>query len=558
MSGDFPCLDLIAVVPIFVNTGAALLPAILAGLATFISLLVKPRQLVQACRRKPRTAIGVVAGILVLAGIGLFWPQPDVAAAGRRRGAASAALPSGGYYLPVQIDWTRIALESIRGRAAGQPTSKPAAVATAPMPVATANSPFFFRGDPRRLGALGAGITGDLQKAWHYYPRWIDENGIEQIDTEAMILSSPAFHGNRVFGASCFLDPPDNFGAVFCLDAASGEQHWSIDLIHEEPMKGFFSSPAITADGRYLLIGQGLHPDTHCRLICIDTASGKIHWTIQVDLHIESSPVIADGVVFVGCGAIEDPATHKPMSHTGFVMAVRIDSGEELWRHDVADPESSPVMKGDTLYIGSGFNGNALVALNTGTDEQLTAQGTPRERWRYETDYPITGAVTLLGDLVIAGGGNGDFVFRDPNPAGIVIALDATTGEKRWEASMPDAVLGAVAAADRLVCPVANGTVIALNPQDGSQIWSESISRNAPILAAAAVTDEHIFAVSQDGYLARMQRSDGKVVEKVYINAEDRPGAQGLSISSPLVAHGRLYVGSETGGLRCYIGGRGS
>jgi hypothetical protein len=43
--------------------------------------------------------------------------------------------------------------------------------------------------------------------------------------------------------------------------------------------------------------------------------------------------------------------------------------------------------------------------------------------------------------------------------------------------------------------------------------------------------------------------------EKVYLNAPERPGEQGLSISSPLVAHGRLFIGSETGGLRCYRGG---
>ena len=33
-----------------------------------------------------------------------------------------------------------------------------------------------------------------------------------------------------------------------------------------------------------------------------------------------------------------------------------------------------------------------------------------------------------MGDTVIVGGGNGDFVFRDPNPAGIVIALEAGGG----------------------------------------------------------------------------------------------------------------------------------
>jgi outer membrane protein assembly factor BamB len=95
----------------------------------------------------------------------------------------------------------------------------------------------------------------------------MDGAGVSQEDTDTMILSSPAIHGDRLYAASCLLDPPDNFGAIFCLDAATGRQIWSIDSIDGDYIKGFFSSPAVTADGRYLLIGQGLHPDANCRLM---------------------------------------------------------------------------------------------------------------------------------------------------------------------------------------------------------------------------------------------------------------------------------------------------
>ena len=100
------------------------------------------------------------------------------------------------------------------------------------------------------------------------------------------------------------------------------------------------------------------------------------------------------------------------------------------------------------------------VALRTGSDEELKSKGWSRELWRTTVPYPATGAVTLAGDLVIVGGGNSDFVFADRNPAGIVVALDAKNGQKRWEKPMPDAVLGAVATKDGvLVCPVRDGTV---------------------------------------------------------------------------------------------------
>ena len=44
---------------------------------------------------------------------------------------------------------------------------------------------------------------------------------------------------------------------------------------------GFFSSPALTADGKYLVIGQGLHPDYDSELVCIDADAGTVKWLID-------------------------------------------------------------------------------------------------------------------------------------------------------------------------------------------------------------------------------------------------------------------------------------
>lgn len=543
-----------AVIPIVMNAGAVLLPAILAAVTTFIALLFKPRELIRVCRAKPHVPLIVLAicgGIWALVA---FWPAAEPAAAGGRRGAAAQAGPAGAQ--AVYVDWTRVALARIEARQNGTAPSAPSAPSTpAPQSSAATEEPFIFRGGITRLGSIGDAPASGLKLAWKHYPFWTDENGAAQEDTEAMILSSPAVHGSRIFGASCLLDPPDSFGVLFCLDASTGRQLWSADKINGKELKGFFSSPAVTADGRHVIVGQGLHPDSNCQLICADAQSGRIAWTLQVPMHIESSPMIDGDVAYVGVGAIEDPATHKPISHPGFVIAVRISDGKELWRHDVADPESSPAVKDGVVFIGSGFNGNAVVALRTGTDEELKTRGETRELWKTAMPYPITGAITVLGDAIITGGGNGDFVFRDPNPAGLVVALDRKTGAILWKTPMPDAVLGAVAAGPLLICPVANGEVVALKPEDGTRVWAARISGNAPVLAAPAIAGGEVFAVSQDGYLARLDLKTGEVLEKTYINSAEKPGSQGLSISSPFVVNGRVVVGSETGGLRSYSGG---
>ncbi|MBF0196981.1 MAG: PQQ-binding-like beta-propeller repeat protein [Planctomycetes bacterium] len=554
----------LAVVPIFVNAGAAILPALAAGFATFFSLLFKPKELLALCKEKPAIpALICVLGLTVY-GIFHFWPTPDTPqTSGRRRG--SGPMANSTQAGTVQIDWTRIALERIKSKQRQKALASQSPSLSSQEEALTGNAPtnhsksdnkeaVIYRGGPSRIGAIGAAPAGKLSLAWDYYPSWVDDDGSIEIEDSAMILSSPIAYGQKVFAASCVLDPPDSYGIVFCVDGLTGETIWSVDQVNGEEIKGFFSSPAVTADGKHLIIGQGLHPDKNCRLICIEVETGKVHWTVLTPLHLESSPAIDKGVVYIGAGAIEDPVTHKPTSHTGYVMAVRISDGKTLWQYDVADPESSPLVKDGVLYIGSGFNGQAIVALRTETDEELSQAGLERTLWKTPAPYPITGAVTMIGDTVFVGGGNGDFVFRAPKPAGIVMALDAKTGKIKWQKDMPDAVLGAVAADKYLICPVAAGKVIALNLETGNEVWATSISGKAPVLAGTAVVDGFIYAVSHDGYMAKLSADSGALIEKIYINSKGSPGEQGLSISSPMVVNGRIYVGSETGGLRSYVG----
>jgi hypothetical protein len=59
------CLEsfALAVVPVFVNAGAVLLPALLAGLVSALALLFKPRELFRVCKKKPYVPLIVVAGV---------------------------------------------------------------------------------------------------------------------------------------------------------------------------------------------------------------------------------------------------------------------------------------------------------------------------------------------------------------------------------------------------------------------------------------------------------------------------------------------------------------
>ena len=541
---DLPFIADLAVVPVFVNTGAALLPALMAGLASFVTILFKPKQLVLVCREKPLRPLGVLAVVIAI-WLAVTWIPTG---ASDRTGGLRSARGSASAAMMTPEDWVRLARELATANSEAPPIAD-----TLP---AARNEALYFRGGNARSGYLGGPSPTKLTRLWTYSEEY------------AMFWSTPLVRRGRVYAAMCTLDPPDSYGAVMCLNAATGKLIWKAEMKDAtRDFGGFFSSPALTADGKSLVIGQGLHPDYDSELVCIDTDTGKVKWLIDCPLHIESSPAIAGDIVVVGAGAVEDPKTHLPKSHSdpvkdrnaGYVFAARISTGKTIWKHPVNDPESSPAVADGVAYIGSGFNGNAITALRLSeTDEQLKAAGLNREIWKTSTPFPATGAITLAGDLVLVGCGNGDYVFQAPKPAGAVMALDRKTGQVRWTQTMGDGVLGPIAVLNQTaIVPVRSGEIAALDlgAKDAASrvLWKTVPRKGSRALGGAAYTGRHVYLLTHDGYLIVLDAKTGKVTESVYVNAD--PGEMGMSIASPTIVAGRVYVGSETGGLRCYGSG---
>lgn len=539
----------LALIPIVMNAGAAVLPAILAATVSALAVLIRPSQWGRIIREKPWVPVVIVAVIGLSAGAWWLWPaaEPTVGVRGGAPGAARFAAAA-----PPATDWTAVALAYLRDKRQG---GAAVAIVSSDSAVTTNAPAIIFRVNAQRSGYVDGPSPRNLKPAWAY---------VDAEDDFAQYLSSPALHGGRLYGASCTLTGSGSVGSVFCVDAATGQRRW---LTYEASpkagaspvaFKGIFSSPAVTADGRWVVVGQGLHLDRDSSLLCFDAQSGALRWQVPTPLHIEGSPAIEGDIVVAGAGAVEVGADHKPApgDSPGFVLGVRISTGEPLWRHEVIDPESSPVIEDGIAYIGSGVNGKAVVALRIGATDDLA--GRDREVWRTATDYPAVGPVTLAGDLVLVGCGKGDFVFAAPDPLGFVLALDKATGRLRWQTELPDVVLGAIAVRGQTaVVPVRNGEVVAVDlSRDGAILWRRRISQTAAVLAGPALTDTCVYAVSADGYLAVLDVKDGAILEKHYLNREGRPGERSLCVSGPVIGHGAVYVGSETGGLRAFVGGQ--
>jgi len=554
----------LAVVPIVVNTGAALFPTIMAFLANIGAVMFNPKALGRFLRLRWR-AVSVVAvslALVILVGIPLLRPAPLSRASGHAgtgpadqinwskvaeeliaqqkvRDVTSALVSDAGTVAPAVSVLT--AVQNVSGVTVVAAAANPLKSEAAPN-VAGPDSPVKSLQDFSRSHSDGGMSPAGLTRLWSFQPE------------DGLFLGMPAIVGKRVYVSANQTDLGGYTGLLASLDYDTGKPIWQVTEINKEALPPFFSSPAVTPDGKYLVIGQGLHQDRNSSLLCFDAATGTLRWAVKTTQHIESSPAIFGDMAVVGAGAIEGNGG-KPAGDPGFVFAVRISDGKQLWKQAVIDPESSPAIdENGVVYIGSGFNGQAVVALRSESDEELQAQKLQRIIWRTPVAYPITAPVTLSGDLVIVGGGNGDMVHSDKNPQGLVVALNRRTGQIVWQQKFEDAVLGSIAVDHGImILPLRTGEAAALEVADGHLLWRSHVSGSAPVLVGGALTKERAYVVSSDGYLVAFAASTGKILEKVYLNDQKKAGT-GLSLSPPQVSGNRIIVGSETGGLRALLG----
>jgi outer membrane protein assembly factor BamB len=396
-----------------------------------------------------------------------------------------------------------------------------------------------FRGGPDRRGAVpGADEPVTSEALWTF-------------NADARIIyASPAVVGNRVYVTTADKGVFSDRGAVLCLDAETGAEVWR----HApEDFRATFSSPAVT-DG-YVVCGEGLHYTTDARITCLDT-SGKLRWELRTQSHVESSPCIHEGRVYVGGGDDGMYCINLVPREDGTPNVVWHLAGERY-----PDCESSPVVHDGVVYFGLGMGGRALCAVDAKTGKEL---------WRLDAPYPVFGPPTVADGRLIIGMGNGNFIEtaeqmrarvvtemrrdgrpeaeiveaeKKMGPAGEVWSIDLASRRVVWRYRLPRTVLGAVAAADgvlyfgsrdgRLTCLSSEGKMLGR--------WDA----REPLLSSPAVGEGHVYFATASGRLHCLRR---KGLEPVW---ERALGAGANYLSSPVVALGHVYVGTDGDGLRC-------
>ena len=275
-------------------------------------------------------------------------------------------------------------------------------------------------------------------------------------------------------------------------------------------------------------------------------AQAGLVWKFQTGDEVRSSPVVADGRVYIGSydkhlyaldakngepawsfategGICGTPAAWKHLVFIGSedfnVYGVDALTGQEVWTYRTwQQVRGSPRVHGEALYIGSddGF----LHALEPRNGRTL---------WKYRAWRPVRSS-PAYGDGLIYFGSDDERLY----------AVDALTGDEKWRFTAIAAIRSSPAIGNGLVYVGAmDFCVYALDAKLGWVAWRERTQ--GFVVSSPRVEGDRIYVGSVDQHLYCLDAKTGRVVWKF--------AAGGQINSSPALEDGVLYFGCIDGAV---------
>jgi polyvinyl alcohol dehydrogenase (cytochrome) len=199
-------------------------------------------------------------------------------------------------------------------------------------------------------------------------PKWVFTTGGD-------VSATPTVDGDAVYF-------PDWGGNLFAVKKDSGQLIWSHKISDYDGVEGAISRVSPAVDGNQVIIGDTPNSKkvhNGANVISVDRESGTLRWMTKVDNHpaaiITGSPVVFDGVVYIGVSSIEETLALDPSypccSFRGSIVALDANTGRMLWKtFDMPDNGGRPGgysggavwqppaidPKRATLFVGTGNN----------------------------------------------------------------------------------------------------------------------------------------------------------------------------------------------------------
>lgn len=341
------------------------------------------------------------------------------------------------------------------------------------------------------------------------------------------------------------------------------------------------SSPSIL--GERVVFGDGMHQNDGSNLHCLDSKTGDIIWQLPVPgslVHLEGSPVIAGGKVFIGGGAagvlcvdmekVTLEGKNLDLAGVQKVLALRWKAMEAKYQEDKKKdpdfampptkdklPRPMPVrlweqgkskwhvdaplaITGDNLLVGSAFldkekvGDRALYCLDPKNGDV---------RWRAGLKLNPWGGPSVIGKTIIVTGSSiGYYPGAIRGAKGFVAAFDLDKGkEPIWIKEVPAGVVACAALADgAAVVTATDGKVRAFNLEDGERRWI--YEAKMPFFAPPAVAGGVVYAGDWKGELHAIDLKTGAAKWTLDLGTDPAVKAPGMVYGGPVVQEGRIYL----------------
>jgi FOG: WD40-like repeat len=379
--------------------------------------------------------------------------------------------------------------------------------------------------------------------------------------TAARVFSSPVICQNKVFIGS-------DDSSIYVLNVKDGTLFWKFKT------GGRVSSSAAIYNGKVFVVSFDGY------IYCLDQDSGKELWKFKTagervfaapgldgapekdrplndpwDMYL-SSPVVANGSVYFGCGA-------------GIFYALDCNSGKEKWEFKTNGVvHSSPAYSDSTVFFGSwdsylyalnSVNGSLIWKFKTGTDtvyyNQVGFQSSPvvYKGVVYSgcRDANVWAIDAKTGELKWKYYNNGSWVIVTPaiyndtlyfttSDTHKLIALSATDGKMLYTTDCKTLGFSSPAITDGIVY-LGNfgGSLMAFKSKNGDPLWefrteAATINKDSLITVKGEFDFPKIF--KENSYAGML-----KSMDILY--------SLGSILSSPAVANGIIYIGSTDGNV---------
>jgi outer membrane protein assembly factor BamB len=321
-------------------------------------------------------------------------------------------------------------------------------------------------------------------------------------DDENTFVATPVFHDNKVFVAMG--RDPENCSGPGCLWAIDATQNNDVSRTGRlwcRKGKDFECSASTVAIGDGLLYAV----ESEGYLNCLDAATGKRHWRVDLKATTWSSPLLADRKVYVA-------------NQDGDIYVFKHGKQSKLLATNTMHETvcSSTVAANGTLYIvGRKHLYATAVPTRLATDwpmfrgnPQLTGvagsnlPANPKLRWKSELPDEVESSAAISNSTVYVGCYDG-FLY----------ALDLATGKTKWKYQATESIRSSPCVAGGYVYFGDTGGVFhAVEVAGGKVKWK--FRTEGEIISSANHVDGKLLFGSYDGYLYCLSAGDGRLLWK--------------------------------------------